>query len=443
MIGLGLSIGIVGAYFGQDQQLPANVLLADETVASADRLAAQSPNTEPTEKRAGVTKLLSELFTSGDEEVAQHADSATRHARIGAPVRTNLSGTEIAEAQAKMSAPVVALARAGGPEAVDLIVKYDSNPELFEADRVESLGGVVTRDYKSLKMRAISVPAKALAALAIDEAVQGLSLDAEIRGLSSAAHQTVNLPSLGTPNGAFTGSGVGVAVVDSGVGMHEDLPGVERVHLIAPQTVQPQGSRHDDALQALYIFDDRGPRLFDRAASFVPAAQDVDLDVESAAGVTWHSDKLELQSPNRISSPSGAQGIFSACTASNAITVEAWVRPGNVTQGGPARIVTYSLNSSVRNFTLAQDGGRYEFRLRTTTNGANGISTVLKKRFRIRAVCAAACRCRARCPGQRVAISRRRSGRQRNHRRQLLELGFQLRIRPRQRVQYNADQHRT
>jgi hypothetical protein len=73
-----------------------------------------------------------------------------------------------------------------------------------------------------------------------------------------------------------------------------------------------------------------------------------------------------------------ASKLIKASKASNEITIEAWVKPDNTTQSGPARIVTLSLNPSKRNFTLAQDGAKYIVRLRATPKDLNGTEQALK-----------------------------------------------------------------
>lgn len=137
-----------------------------------------------------------------------------------------------AVARAKMSAPVAALAESGSDELVDLIVSYETHPELFEADRVESLGGVVTRNYKSMKMRAIRIPADALASLAIDPEVRVLSMDSKISAASAAARQTARQPTAGSPNAFAVDPNIGIAILDTGVADHADLGLVNRVDII-------------------------------------------------------------------------------------------------------------------------------------------------------------------------------------------------------------------
>lgn len=66
--------------------------------------------------------------------------------------------------------------------------------------------------------------------------------------------------------------------------------------------------------------------------------------------------------------------LLAACRKSNELTIEATLRPDNLTQGGPARIVTFSSNASSRNFTLGQQADQLIVRLRTPKAGDNGTS---------------------------------------------------------------------
>ena len=72
--------------------------------------------------------------------------------------------------------------------------------------------------------------------------------------------------------------------------------------------------------------------------------------------------------------------LIEACRRSGEITIEAWIAPANTTQGGPARIVSLSADPYRRNFTLGQEGERYEVRLRTTRTGENGLNPALATR---------------------------------------------------------------
>jgi hypothetical protein len=69
-----------------------------------------------------------------------------------------------------------------------------------------------------------------------------------------------------------------------------------------------------------------------------------------------------------------AGAVLEACRQSQQFTLEVTCTPANVTQVGPARMVTFSADAGRRNFTLGQEGDTLVFRLRTTQTGENGIN---------------------------------------------------------------------
>ena len=60
---------------------------------------------------------------------------------------------------------------------------------------------------------------------------------------------------------------------------------------------------------------------------------------------------------------------------SNAITIEAIIKPHNLKQRGPARIITFSAGTDTRNFTLGQNNERLVLRLKTSLTDNNGSRT--------------------------------------------------------------------
>ena len=123
----------------------------------------------------------------------------------------------------KMSGPVAALAAAGGPDLVDIVVRYTEYPALFDDEVVAELGGEVVRAYKTLDMRAIRIPAAALEDLAAEEKVDWLSVDDAVSFTSVASREAANLPTASSVHAGYAGSNVGVAVLDTGVASHSDL----------------------------------------------------------------------------------------------------------------------------------------------------------------------------------------------------------------------------
>tara|TARA_R110002096_G_scaffold23031_2_gene73517 strand:- start:3305 stop:5302 length:1998 start_codon:yes stop_codon:yes gene_type:complete len=123
----------------------------------------------------------------------------------------------------KLSGPVAALLAAGATGDIELVVRYDQRPELFDDERVAELGGTVTRSYEHLDMRAVRLPVAALLNLAADENVDWLSLDEEMSVTSVASREAANFPGASSTNGGYRGLNVGVAILDTGVSEHTDL----------------------------------------------------------------------------------------------------------------------------------------------------------------------------------------------------------------------------
>ncbi|MCL5883931.1 MAG: VanZ family protein [Deltaproteobacteria bacterium] len=65
-------------------------------------------------------------------------------------------------------------------------------------------------------------------------------------------------------------------------------------------------------------------------------------------------------------------GFGNVLMRGNGITIEVWVKPSDTIQGGPARILSYSFDPWLRNFTLGQEGSDLLLRLRTTKTNLDG-----------------------------------------------------------------------
>lgn len=131
----------------------------------------------------------------------------------------------------------------------------------------------------------------------------------------------------------------------------------------------------DPDLLALYTFKEgKGTTVKDVSGVGDP----LDLTVADLGAVSWIAGGgLSIDSKTLVASNGPATKIIDGCTATNEITIEAWVKPANDTQKGPARIVTLSANASNRNFTFGQDSTGYQIRLRTTVTGNNGVNPAL------------------------------------------------------------------
>lgn len=96
-----------------------------------------------------------------------------------------------------------------------------------------------------------------------------------------------------------------------------------------------------------------------------------------AAEEVWSTGAAKIDRAKKVDIDRGK--LLEKLRKSGTITIEAWIKPENLKQDGPARILTFSKNTSERNFTLGQKGDRIEVRLRTNRTGKNGTPELATK----------------------------------------------------------------
>ncbi len=139
------------------------------------------------------------------------------------------------------------------------------------------------------------------------------------------------------------------------------------------------GERVSDGLQVLYAFDEGSGAMVHDSAGVEEA---LNLTIEDVSAVTWTEGMLSVNAPTLIYSSGSATRLIESIRSSNAVTIEVWIRPGNTSQNGPARIVTLSVDADIRYFSLGQGLGEgqahglYDVRLRTTDTDENGIPSL-------------------------------------------------------------------
>jgi parallel beta-helix repeat protein len=150
---------------------------------------------------------------------------------------------------------------------------------------------------------------------------------------------------------------------------------------VTPQPVPT--TRATEGPLVLYTFEEgSGTAIHDLSGIGVP----LDLSIEDPTAVRWSEGAISIRSATAISSQSAATKVAEACRATNEVSLEAWFRPANTRQDGPARIVTISAGTRERNLTLGQGqwSGRpkdvYDTRLRTTEQSLNGRPSLLSQR---------------------------------------------------------------
>lgn len=134
-------------------------------------------------------------------------------------------------------------------------------------------------------------------------------------------------------------------------------------------TAISQGGRVESNAIALYTFKEgTGEQANDSSTGFPP-----ELPLNLMGDVEWVSNwGVRINNGRLQGAVEPSSKLHGYITQTGEYSVEAWVIPANVTQEGPARIVSYSGSADTRNFTLGQTLYNYDFLNRTSTTNANG-----------------------------------------------------------------------
>ena len=128
------------------------------------------------------------------------------------------------------------------------------------------------------------------------------------------------------------------------------------------------GSRHETNVIALYQFKTgQGNTAFD--TSGVEPGMHLTLSGNTSWVGGWG---IDITNGRAQASTTTSRKLHELITATGEYTIEAWVVPANVSQEGPARIISYSAGTSARNFTLGQTLYNYNFLQRSTSTDPNG-----------------------------------------------------------------------
>ncbi|MBN1674866.1 MAG: FecR domain-containing protein [Kiritimatiellae bacterium] len=164
------------------------------------------------------------------------------------------------------------------------------------------------------------------------------------------------------------------AVVEAG---YAARVGTDTLVLKARTGTGQTGERVKDGLVLLYRFrEGRGAVVRDDSGYGAP----LNLAIQDPDAVYWiPGGGLGVRSPTMIRSSSRPVKIVEACRLSNAITIEAWLKPAHPdqpldrpAQSPPARIVAVSADIGNADFLLGQEATAYVCRLRTTGTSVGG-----------------------------------------------------------------------
>ncbi|MEJ6579273.1 MAG: DUF1592 domain-containing protein [Akkermansiaceae bacterium] len=122
----------------------------------------------------------------------------------------------------------------------------------------------------------------------------------------------------------------------------------------------------------LYLFEGHSNQILDSSKIEPP----VHLDIPDPGAVSRQPGALTIQRSTLIQSSAPPIKLIKAVQKSGEFSLSAWITPANLTQAGPARIISLSKDSSNRNVTLGQDGAKFDTRFRTNQTGPNGIPSL-------------------------------------------------------------------
>ena len=127
------------------------------------------------------------------------------------------------------------------------------------------------------------------------------------------------------------------------------------------------GGRIENNVIALYEFQTGSGNVAYDTSGVEPA-----LNLTLSGDYSWVGGwGVQFTAGKAQGSTTASTKLRDQITSTNEFSIEAWVAPANVTQDGPARIVTYSGGPMARNFMLGQTLYDYDFLIRSDqTDGA-------------------------------------------------------------------------
>jgi hypothetical protein len=143
---------------------------------------------------------------------------------------------------------------------------------------------------------------------------------------------------------------------------------------LGPNEVAAAWEQSDQAgLVALYRFDEgAGGTVRNHARG----DKSLDLTIEDPSRVKWGPGGLTVYDSTLVGTQKPPKRLIDSIKKSREFSLEAWVTPANSQQDGPARIVSLSSGSGERNFTLGQDGSRFDLRIRSGKTDRNGLPSL-------------------------------------------------------------------
>ncbi len=104
---------------------------------------------------------------------------------------------------------------------VNVVIQYNSAPGLLNIAKLLSLGGVIHQQYSLIPAIAVQLPAAVVDLLALDPSIAYISPDRQLAGTLDLTTAAVGANT--AFQSGYTGAGVGIAIIDSGIYAHPDV----------------------------------------------------------------------------------------------------------------------------------------------------------------------------------------------------------------------------
>jgi hypothetical protein len=144
-----------------------------------------------------------------------------------------------------------------------------------------------------------------------------------------------------------------------------------------PMTADNSAARRQAGAQIVYAFDAAdGSRL----PNLGPAdtVDDLDARIEGPPLWTIAGGAIDIRAPLLIRSNAPPRALCEQILRSQAFTIEVEMASADLSQAGPARIVSISHDTLQRDVTLGQENGTLDLRVRTPRRGPNGESLPMR-----------------------------------------------------------------
>jgi hypothetical protein len=162
----------------------------------------------------------------------------------------------------------------------------------------------------------------------------------------------------------------GWCVVPGDAGEPPDAPEIDGAPDAPPDDAAPDAppTRSTEGLVALYAFDDGSGAV---AADTSGVAPPLPLAIADPGATSWIQGALVISAPTILSSADPADKIRTACQASGALTVEAWIRP---MPEATSTYLVYAGSGSAVSVMIgtSADSSYYRARIRTSETDDNG-----------------------------------------------------------------------